>query len=440
MTDTSTPWTLIQQLAATPSRNAKIDIVRDAALADCHEFFLGLRWALDPLCTFGVKQVPRHGGPDGQGLPWQSFEFLLQQLSQRQLTGNQARQAIELCLSAATADQWNWWYRRILVKELDCGLSEKTVNPVVQAQRPEWAVPVFECALAQDGSEQIDRLQGQRLLEVKLDGVRLLTVMWPDGRVQQFSRNGRELTNFAQITAQLAQVAHTLEQPWVLDGEIVSSSFQDLMTQVHRKSNVDTSDAVLYLFDCVPLCEFQRGQSTQTQSQRSQWLREWRAVHQAQLLNVQVLEQQLVDFSTEQGRLKFDQINRQAIQEGYEGLMIKSPNALYQCRRTAHWLKVKPSITVDLTVTAVEIGTGRNSTRLGALVCQGQDQDRDITVNVGSGFSDDQRRQFWDQQDQLLGHVAEIRADAVTQNQDGSYSLRFPRFVRFRSIELGEKI
>ena len=40
----------------------------------------------------------------------------------------------------------------------------------------------------------------------------------------------------------------------------------------------------------------------------------------------------------------------------------------------------------------------------------------------------------------LVDQLVEVRADAVTQNQDGTYSLRFPRFKTFRGFEIGEKI
>ena len=71
---------------------------------------------------------------------------------------------------------------------------------------------------------------------------------------------------------------------------------------------------------------------------------------------------------------------------------------------------------------------------------EGVDDGRDIRVNVGSGLSDADRDEFWAVRDTLLGNVVEVAADAVTQNQDGSYSLRFPRFVRFRGFEPGEKL
>jgi DNA ligase-1 len=93
-----------------------------------------------------------------------------------------------------------------------------------------------------------------------------------------------------------------------------------------------------------------------------------------------------------------------------------------------------------LEIVGFEEGTGRNAGRLGAIICEGVDNERSIRVNVGSGLSDSDRDVFWSGRNDLLGHLVEVEADAVTQNQDGSYSLRFPRFLRFRDFEAGEKI
>jgi DNA ligase-1 len=91
-------------------------------------------------------------------------------------------------------------------------------------------------------------------------------------------------------------------------------------------------------------------------------------------------------------------------------------------------------------VVAVEEGTGKNAGRLGALVCEGIDDGKTICVNVGSGFTDEQRDEFWKFKRDCIKMVTEVRADAITQNQDGTYSLRFPRFLRFRGFDRGEKI
>jgi DNA ligase-1 len=108
------------------------------------------------------------------------------------------------------------------------------------------------------------------------------------------------------------------------------------------------------------------------------------------------------------------------------------PVTAYECKRNTFWMKWKPTITVDLKVIALEKGTGRNKGRLGALVCEGEDEGKTISVNVGSGYSDSDRDDYWANSGDIIGRTVEVLADAITQNQDGTYSLRFPRFVRFR--------
>ena len=257
--------------------------------------------------------------------------------------------------------------------------------------------------------------------------------------VSQFTRNGKALKNFTHITNFIASKPEALARPMVLDGEIVSNSFQDLMKQVHRKDNVNADDAVLQLFDIIPLSEFKQGKSVLNQRQRHVLLEEYCKVFDG-FSNIQVIPKVEVDLDTEEGQTKFKEFNKEAIEQGYEGIMIKDPKAKYECKRSTAWLKQKPFIEVTLEVKNVEEGTGRNEGRLGALVCSGRDDGKEITVNVGSGFSDSDRDTFWPVRDTIIGQLVEVRADAVTQNQDGSWSLRFPRFKTFRGFEVGEKI
>jgi DNA ligase-1 len=223
----------------------------------------------------------------------------------------------------------------------------------------------------------------------------------------------------------------------------MSSSFQDLMKQVHRKENVTAGDAVLHLFDIVPLDKFQEGKFAVKQRDRTAWLKQWYEDNMTKLPNVTVLDHAVVDLDTDQGQKLFSMYNKSAVENGYEGIMIKDLNADYECKRSTAWLKLKPFIEVSLEVVNVEEGTGRNVGRLGAFVCAGDDDGKRIQVNVGSGFSDSNRDSFWASHvelDNIVGQIIEVRADAVTQNQDGSYSLRFPRFLRFRGFEAGEKL
>jgi DNA ligase-1 len=431
---------VIRLLETHPSRLNKEAIVQDQANERNDIFFKGVRLALDPMITFGVKKVPSHGGPDGQGLPWEVFADLADKLAKRELTGNDAKDAIELCLAIAKKNEWNDWYRRILIKDLRCGVSEKTINKAVEKINADYIVPTFTCQLAHDSANHEGKLTGQKLVEVKLDGVRVITVVWPDGRVLQFSRNGKELVNFEHVKEQLSRVAHTFDEPMVLDGEIMSSSFQDLMKQVHRKNSTVASDAVLNLFDMLTLEDFEKGISTHTQTERSNMLTAWIEKYGDELLDVGALSSELIDLDTDAGKSKFKEINQRAIVGGYEGIMIKDPDAPYECKRTVNWLKLKPFIEVTLEVKDVEEGTGRNVGKLGALVCEGDDDNRRIRVNVGSGFSDSDRDSFWSSRSEIVNKLVEVRADAITQNQDGTYSLRFPRFLHFRGFADGEKI
>jgi DNA ligase-1 len=431
------PQDIIAQLEADNSKLAKQAILKAAHEEGLPEFFEGITMALDPLVTFGVKKVPEHSGViTGQGLIWRDFKVLADQLINRELTGHAARDAIELTMGVATTEQWNGFYRRILIKDLRCGVSEKTVNKVAPG-----TVPVFTCSLAHDSANHEKKMVGKKQIEIKLDGVRVITIIQGD-KVEMFSRNGKQFHNFGHIIAEIEAVIkdHPVPYPLVLDGEVMSANFQDLMKQVHRKDGKQSTDAVLHLFDTIPLGCFQNGSWDKPQSFRSLITNHWVRDHQDALAHVQALDWEDVDLDTPEGQERFVALNKQAVDGGYEGVMIKDVDAPYECKRTHAWLKAKPFIEVTLEVKDVEEGTGRNEGRLGAVVCEGVDDGKKISVNVGSGFSDANRDEFWNSRTDIVGQLVEVRADAVTQNQDGTYSLRFPRFKTFRGFEVGEKL
>jgi DNA ligase-1 len=429
-------------LESHPSRLNKEAIIEEIAKEGNDEFFAGCRLALDPMVTFGVKQVPEKKDADGPGLNWDVFVVLAGGLRDRDLTGHDARDAIAKAVKQATKQEWNGWYRRILIKDLRCGTSEKTINKVVEKKYGNYTIPVFGCQLARDSANHESKVTGKKLIEVKLDGVRVISIVYPDGRVDMFSRNGKELLNFPHVTEQISRVVKKTPPPYavVLDGEIMSSSFQDLMTQVHRKSDVKANDAILNLFDMCPLVDFENGSWDKSQTARSQMVQAWVEQNHTDLPNVTCLANELVDLDTEQGQARYKEINAKAIEGGYEGIMLKDPEAGYECKRSVAWLKLKPFIEVSLEVIGVEEGTGKNVGKLGAFIVEGMDDGKTIKTNVGSGLTDNMRECFWEAQADLIGKIVEVRADAVTQNQDGSYSLRFPRFKGFRGFVAGEKL
>ena len=392
---------------------------------------------------FGVKKVPETEGLTDRPNPWPKFWAMLEGLRTRSITGHAARDAIEQMSLKFDSIEWNNLARRVLIKDLRCGISEKTLNKILE--NTEWKIPVFTCQLATDSEKHIAKMKGLKRIEQKLDGVRVLAVITKT-TVNLYSRNGKPFENFPHIVEALDLIKNKFAktfQSWphgfILDGEIIGESFQALMKQAQRKSDVQTEGMVYSVFDFIPLSDFERGFSNAQQHKRLDLLEKYRAVFDSTDC-VRLMDGITVDLDTAEGHDVMRRYAEDAVENGFEGIMIKDLGAPYECRRSTFWMKWKPTITVDLAIVGFEEGTGRNEGRLGAIICEGVDNDRRICVNVGSGLSDTDRDEYWRARDQLLGDVVEVEADAVTQNQDGTYSLRFPRFLRFRGFEPGEKL
>jgi len=436
----------IRDLESSDSRIHKEKVIEKALMAaklgsaNAQCFLFNCYEAYNPFHVFGVRQVAETQGLTDRPNPWPRFWALLESLRTRSVTGHDARDAITAMSEQFDSEEWNGLCRRVIIKDLRCGISEKTLNKVLG--KTEWKIPVFTCQLATDSNDHPNKMKGVKRIECKLDGVRVLALCTKN-RVTLYSRNGKPFENFPDIEEQLHRIKGRIsletKGPFVLDGEIVGESFQALMKQAQRKDNARTKDMMYYIFDVIPLADFERGFWNAQQHKRTLML-STNQEHIESEPNLRVMPGMDVDLSTAEGQDIMRRFANDAVADGFEGIMIKDIGAPYECKRSSFWMKWKPVITVDLNIVGFEQGTGRNAGRLGAIICEGVDNDRNIRVNVGSGLSDADRDEYWSARDDLLGRVVEVAADAVTQNQDGTYSLRFPRFVRFRGFEQGEKL
>jgi DNA ligase 1 len=436
----------IRDLESSDSRIHKEKVIEKALMAsklgsaNAQCFLFNCYQAYNPYYVFGVKQVPETQGIEHASNPWPRFWALLEALRTRSLTGHEAKRNIEQMSELFDSVEWNNLCRRVIIKDLRCGISEKTLNKVLG--KTEWKIPVFSCQLATDSNDHASKLKGRKLIEKKLDGVRVLAVIH-GVTVNLYSRNGKPFDNFPQIVESIRRIAKHLTPTYggriVLDGEIIGESFQALMKQAQRKTDVKTDGMTYCIFDAMPFDDFERGYWNAQQHKRTAWLLNNRSKFETETC-LQVMPGFEVDLDTAEGHDQMRRFADDAVADGFEGIMIKDLDAPYECKRSSFWMKWKPTITVDLNIVGFEEGTGRNAGRLGAIICEGDDNGRRINVNVGSGLSDANRDEYWSARDQLLGDVVEVEADAVTQNQDGTYSLRFPRFVRFRGFEPGEKL
>ena len=399
----------------------------------------------NPYTTFGVKQVPDTEGITNAENPWLDFIALLDYLRYRVLTGNAARDAIVKMSQRFDSVEWNNFCAPVIRRDLRAGISDKTINKI--CKKTEYEIPVFGCQLATN-SEGRPEMKGTKRLEPKLDGVRVLLMAFPNDNGTPtticFSRNGKVFENFSHIEEQIAKSFTELSyrankvdegrffnEGFILDGEVIGNTFQELMRQARRKENVQASDSVFNIFDILPISDFKRGYYSATLGKRIDILESLRSVIDT-LPNVELLPHLMVNLDTVEGKNQLMRYAKDQVNLGFEGIMIKDVTASYECKRNTNWLKFKPVYDYDLTVIGVEEGTGKNQGRMGALVCEGIDDGKHITVNVGSGYTDVERQSYWDDKESVIGQTAVVMADAVTQNQDGSYSLRFPRFKTFR--------
>ena len=434
---------IIKLIESSNSRLFKENIILEQMKKGNDIFFKGLSFAYNKLLTFGVKQLPV-AEKNGQGLDWIEFSKICEKLIKRELTGYAARDQIIILKDKSHKDEWNFFYRRILQKDMRCGLSERTVNNVAKKNNYEqYVIPVFSCQLAQDCELHKKKLNGKKSLEVKLDGVRAVTVIYPSGKIDMFSRNGKELNNFNHIKDEISKTFNisSIKEALVLDGEIVSDDFQTLMKQIHRKNSSQNKDAKLFLFDLLPLEYFKKGIYEKSYFSR---IEELKKIHERFFIQshvINIIDSVNVDLDTEKGEIEFKNFNKNSIINGYEGIMIKDPESFYECKRSTTWLKSKPFIEISLEVKDYEEGTGRNKGKLGAIIAEGIDGDKNFKTNVGSGFTDLQRKEFWEDKDKLIGQIIEIRADSISKSQDGeNWSLRFPRFKSFRGFDKKEKL
>ena len=427
----SYPWKIIKELESDNSRLFKEGVIEK--YINDKDFQEGLAMCLDPLVTFGVKQVPE-SDHEGVGLDWNAFKEAVNQLIEREKTGHAARDLIINLLNLSKKDQWNDWYRRILIKDLRCGVSQKTVNNVTKRMGLKFKVPVFSCMLAHDGAKHPKKIKGDCLVEYKYDGVRVIAIV-KNNKATLYSRNGKIFYNFPHIESALSKPEYN---NIVFDGEVMSDDFQALMKQVYRKSGAQTDDAYLALFDILPLKEFNNGKSKLNSIDRKKELNQLSKTFEDV---IKLVDYEIINFDNENGQNKFSIMNKEALDKGFEGLMIKPNENFYECKRSHAWLKIKPFIEVTLKIIDIQEGTGKHEGKLGAFHVEGDDDGKFFSLSVGSGLTDEDREKFWASKDNLIGRLVEIRADAVTQSIEGEhYSLRFPRFKNFRGFKEDEKI
>ena len=315
------------------------------------------------------------------------------------------------------------FYSQMVTKSFRLGADAKLVNKCIPN-----LIPVFDVQLGT--SIEKTKLNGDEKIFIsrKLNGTRCAFI----GN-KCMTRQGKEYKGLDHIVADLQKLVGT---DTFVDGELVyknkeglsdSAAFQ-LGTGLAMSKSDDKSDLKLVIFDIFPLSEFWSGKSKETYSHRHKRLKD---------LQVEIVMEELEE-NLEVVEMFYDGYEHSEIwkwldyaeEHDYEGCIVNL-DACYECKRTKSLLKVKRFYTYDLEVVGVEEGTGRNKGTLGALVVQYKNN----TVNVGSGFTDEERRYYWNNQDEIIGRVIEVKFKEITvDKKTGLESLQFPVYVQRREM------
>jgi DNA ligase-1 len=409
-----------------------------------------LRYTSDPFITFGI--TPPDYTSNGFGRQFRHDDHnvwnLLDLLANRKLTGNNAIDLTRKLLEGLSPSS-AMLICNILKKDLRCGITEKTVNKLVPG-----LIPTFDVMLAH--KYETKRVKTFPVaVEPKLDGVRVLCIM-RNGRAKFFSRTGKPFPAIDHLAADVEEtIAAALDDTSrrvtkmhsffvkmlsdganipgvVLDGEVVSGSFNKTVGDVRRKEEA-ALDAEYVIFDALPVRLFlDHGQQViPIPYQVRRALVEFLDEHTTDKLRVNTM----VNANSHEQIQNYYQVWRE---QGLEGAIVKPLDAHYSKKRSPAWLKIKGAETEDLIVVDSFEGEGKYQGMLGGFVTLREHNDKGVHVNVGGGFSDQQRKEFWENREALVGRMIEVEYHEVTP--DGS--LRHPRFVGFRDDpdHPGEKI
>lgn len=246
--------------------------------------------------------------------------------------------------------------------------------------------------------------------EIKHDGVRCIAAV-NLGNVRLYSRNGKYFDNFAEIVEQMKSM-----KDGVYDGEIVADNFQLLMTRVHADKGKNVKVKVEYkIFDRLTIDEWVQGHSRRTYKERC--------------IDADIGERTIIKNSTE-----LEYYFNYVLKQGKEGLILKSLDGLYVSGKSNYWMKLKNKDTMDMTIDFCEEGTGKYIGMLGAFHCSTVYKGSPVEAAVGTGFTDDQRKAYWNIREKLKGTVAEVEYQELTKHDDnGIRSLRSPTFKCLRT-------
>jgi DNA ligase-1 len=301
------------------------------------------------------------------------------------------------------------------------------------------AFKTFDVALAETLKSEFVKGEGIKILEEvkypvrvepKLDGLRCIAIK-RDGKVTFFTRNGTELDSMPKIKEELEDANF---DNVVLDGEGMGADWNESASVMMSKTQKDDSNLYYNVFDAMPLTDWVNQECSMPYIERSKIVHEiiLACVDFAQNSTSHVYQVPHIMAKNE------DELNayfQRCMNDGYEGVMLKTLDTPYKFKRSKNILKLKPCVTYEGVIVAHYEGR-RGTKREGLFGGFEVVLPNGVITKVGGGFNDALKASIQlEGPDAFLGKIVEIEAQPDPLTKDGltvDGCARFPVFCRFR--------
>ena len=412
----------LEEMNQTTSSNNKVEVLKN-----CNDNIKKiLYYTYNNFLQYNLKKKSLEKNKDlcNKYTKFNSIFDLLESLNQRLITGHKAIEEVNGFL-LNNKEHKDLFYL-ILERNLKIRASVKLINKAIPN-----LIPTFNVALANKFDEKtkkkVDLEKDVWYVSRKLDGVRCLIVVDEKGKAKSYSRAGKQFHTLSLVEKEIESLGF---KNVVYDGEMCivdnnnNEDFQSIMKEINRKNHT-IENGLFQVFDYIPYRMFSKGYGEAgTFSQRIMTLSNIIYDTNTELKHVKLLSQIPVNNWNE-----FDELNSKAIDLGWEGLMLRK-NDLYKGKRSNDILKVKKFHDAEYTVKDITVGPFRyvkcgkeiEEDMLTAVIIEHKGN----TVNVGSGFTIQQRQDFYKNPDNIKEKIITVQYFEESQNQNGDYSLRFP--------------
>ena len=410
-----------------------------------------LKFIYNPYCKTGISnaKLDKAMNEPGGGAYIVTWQEALEYFSKHQTgSGRDLGMAKEFVISAARVynDQGAVdLAKAIVTQDLKIGVTATSLNKVFGAD----FIPKTGCMLGTKFEDVgAGKIKWPCIVTEKLDGIRRILIK-ENGVCRFYSRSGHEDNGLIQILEE----AKELPDNYVYDGELLAiGSFKDCIAQRQATNSIANSKGVktgltFNVFDMVPVSSFYAGIDSTPASGRKILLGATLMDESIRHLDNDRWPNYIAAFGIHKdmkyikpvpilgkvsGMSEIEPIVEGIWRRGGEGVMLNTISGPYEVKRSKQLIKIKHVEEFVLPVVDIIEGTGKYEDAMGSIVCIYTDANGvQSYVGVGSGFTDDQRRDIWNNPGKYIGLKAEIESFGESVNVQGYKSINCPIFKRF---------